>query len=110
MIRMEPLVRIIVIEDGDPFRTYLNISNMTFAIAENEVCRRTSAVMPRQLHDFGYGSLLQHDALQRIMREPRLPLEIVQSVGKVGDAELIHARISKLSGEGEHQACGAPVA
>lgn len=91
MIRMQPSVRIIVVENSDPVRAYFHISHVTFAVAEDKVRRRTRAITARQSHDVGDGSLLQHHALQRIMRQARLPLEVVQGVCEVRDAELVHA-------------------
>ena len=101
MVGMKATVWMLILEEGDAFGTHLYIGDSAIAIAQQHVGRRACPVLRQQFNTFVNSLLLQHDAFEWIMRKTRLPITIIQGIGKMCQTVLIHTRVADLSCEGE---------
>ena len=91
MVGMQALIPVLVLKDGDAFGPHLYIRDIALTVAQHHIRSRARSMRPQYLYALPYCPLFKHDAFQRIMRQSRTPAKVVQRVGKMRDAELVHS-------------------
>ena len=110
MVGVDAPVLIVIVKKADAFGPHLHIREAAHRVAQQHIARRAGAVLGIQRHTLGDRALLQRRAFERIVREAGPPLVVVELIGEVAEAVLVHPVVAQLPGEGEHDRAWPPVA
>ena len=109
VVGVQPSVRVVVGVQGDSLGANLGVGDVPLAVAKHHVGRRAGAVLFQDVQAVVQSALFEQHALERVVRQAQAPRSPAHGVGEVGHAQLVHAHVSELAGEGEGDGAGPSV-